>query len=150
MEKGEEKRGGGSRGWRWRVEEGVRRGGAKWTALNTHSSTRPTGTLFPCKFCLLSVPLPLSYSSLFLSIIYIYIFSPSHLHDSRRVPLRTLVLRSPFPPVTSRGKRCDARNARVHTPFAHIYPLFPIPHISHLATKPRRSTLYIDFILIYV
>lgn len=33
--------------------------GAERTALNTHSSTRPTGTLFPCKFCL---PSPLSLS----------------------------------------------------------------------------------------
>lgn len=51
-------------GKRERVTQEQRARERERTALNTHSSTRPTGTLFPCKFCLLSLPFPpLSVSS---------------------------------------------------------------------------------------
>jgi len=79
---------------RWR---GVRRGGEeKRTALNTRSPTRPTGTLFPCKFCLLSGS-PSPFPSLYLP--PSRPFSPSRHRDSRGEPLSvpssfTLLFRS--------------------------------------------------------
>lgn len=65
-------------------------------ALNTHSSTRPTGTLFPCKFCLHSLPLPplpsVSSSSS---------FTLSHVKAERRTcayPVCTMHTSLPFRP----------------------------------------------------
>lgn len=120
---------------RWRFKRtamkrrGVRRGGevnsVKYPQLDaTHWHTVSMQILFT-----LGSPPP--FVSLYLSLS----FSPSRHRDSHRAPHRTLVLRSLLflSPVTSRGKRSDARRTCAHpvcithTPLAPPLPFHTLP-----------------------
>lgn len=132
------------------MRRGVRRGGeqTKRTALNTRSPARPTGILFPCKFCLLSgSPSPLPRAPLVLSL------SPSHVLTllPSRFTWRAPLLRTPLSPVTSRGKakRCATHVCTLPpllllllTCTTHIHPLpNPFSHIT-LRDPPSSRSLY--------
>lgn len=132
---------------RWRFKRtamkrrGVRRGGkvnsVKYPQLDaTHWHTVSMQILFTLGF-------PPPFVSLYLSLS----FSPSRHRDSHRAPHRTLVLRSLLflSPVTSRGKRSDARRTCAHPVCITHTPLAPSP-ISHLTTEPHRSALYANYV----
>lgn len=111
-----------------RGRRGRRANSVKYPQLDA----RPTGTLFPCKFCLLSLrspsPLPgfpLTHSCLLFQP-PVCLFSPSRYRDSRRAreerplsshPLVLPAILSSFAPVTSREKRSAT----------HVCTLSPLP-----------------------
>lgn len=120
----------------------------KRTALNTRSPARPTGILFPCKFCLLSgSPSPLPRAPLILSL------SPSLVLTllPSRFTWRAPLLRTPLSPVTSRGKakRCATHVCTLPpllTCITHIHPL-PTHSLILRCEIPHRLALYTGFVV---
>lgn len=115
---------------------------AKRTALNTRSSTRPTGTLFPCKFCLLSgapfpfppsISLPPARSHPLAIAIHVGNPSPSYPRPLRFSFARKL------------SRKSDARRTCAHLPLfactTHIHP-HAHPFSSHIMPRHLGISLF--------